>query len=153
MQAEPFVQFRALRFLPGAQPIASFAYSSACGASQGSILPVVSGASPVSFLPGPAAAESSRRNRRCSRLTVHSFKGDRAGDHPIDKIPVMADQKQSPFVVSEHLLQQIEGLNVEIVGRLIEDQHIRFVGEESGEEQPVSFPTGENPDRRPPGPG
>ena len=36
----------------------------------------------------------------------------------------MADQQHGAGVVGEHLLQQVEGLEIEIVGRLVEDQQV-----------------------------
>ena len=45
----------------------------------------------------------------------------------------MADQQDGAVIVRQHLLQEIEGLEVQIVGRLVHDQNIARTGEEAGE--------------------
>ena len=42
----------------------------------------------------------------------------------------MADQQHCAFVTGEHLLQQIEGVEVEVIGRLVQDQQVARPREE-----------------------
>ena len=51
----------------------------------------------------------------------------------------MAHQDQRALVVAEHLLEEVEGLQVEVVGRLVEDQEVRRLGECAGDQQPVAL--------------
>ena len=47
----------------------------------------------------------------------------------------MADDQDGALVIADHLLQQVERFQVEIVGRLVEDQQVGFARELAGEQQ------------------
>src|SRR6185437_13603513 len=74
--------------------------------------------------------------------------GERLRHYVVEKAAVMAHEQQRAGVVLQLLLEQLEGLDVEIVGRLVEHQQIGGLGEEPREQQPVALATGEHPDRR-----
>ena len=50
--------------------------------------------------------------------------GDHRRHHAVEKIAVVADQQNRTGVFGQQLLQQVEGLEVEIVGRLVEHQQV-----------------------------
>src|SRR5262249_46347637 len=64
-----------------------------------------------------------------------------AVDDAIEKIAIMADQQNSAGVVGEHLLQHVEGFKVEIVGRLVEDEHIGGPRQRARQHEAASFAT------------
>ena len=49
----------------------------------------------------------------------------------------MADEQERARPLHELLLQQLERLEIEIVGRLIEHEHVRRAGEQSREQETV----------------
>ncbi len=49
----------------------------------------------------------------------------------------MAHQEQGPLVFQQKLFQELDGLDVEVVGRLVHHQEIGRAGEELRQEQPV----------------
>ena len=51
----------------------------------------------------------------------------------------MADHDQRALVLVEPVFEYFEGLDVQVVGRLVEDQEIRRPGEQPGEDDPVAF--------------
>ncbi|MFN3077515.1 MAG: hypothetical protein ABT940_11655, partial [Alphaproteobacteria bacterium] len=51
----------------------------------------------------------------------------------------MADQQQGSFVLVQHFLQQVQGIHVEIVGGLVQDQEIAGLGQQFGQQQAVAF--------------
>ena len=55
----------------------------------------------------------------------------------------MADQDDRAVIFAEHFLQQVEGFDIEIVGRLVEHQQIVRPGEQLCQQQPVALPAGE----------
>src|SRR5262249_57703931 len=60
----------------------------------------------------------------------------------------MGDQEDRAGVVLERRLEELEGLDVEVVCRLVEDEDVRGTGEEAREEQPVPLAAGEHAHRR-----
>ena len=50
-----------------------------------------------------------------------------------------------PGIVGEHLLQEVEGFEVEVVGRLVEDEEVGGLRERAGEHQPAALAAGEPP--------
>ena len=51
----------------------------------------------------------------------------------------MADDQHRAVIVADHFLQQIERFEVEIVGRLVEDEEVRVAGELAREQQAGAF--------------
>ena len=50
-------------------------------------------------------------------------------DRPVEEGPVMADHDECSRPVVEELLQGPESVEIEIVRRLVEEQHVRPVGQ------------------------
>jgi DNA-binding response OmpR family regulator len=55
----------------------------------------------------------------------------------------VADQEERAVVVLQQLLEQVEGLDVEVVGRLVEHQHIGRPRKEPRQQQAVALAAGE----------
>ena len=61
---------------------------------------------------------------------------DHRGHRAVEEIAVVADQQDGSRKARDQLLQQVERLHVEIVGRLVEDQQVGGPGKRAGEQQP-----------------
>ena len=61
----------------------------------------------------------------------------------------MADQEDRPLVVDQQAFEQFQRLDVEVVGRLVEDQHVRRLGEQLGQQEPAPLAAGEELDQAP----
>ncbi|GMA73839.1 hypothetical protein GCM10025880_02560 [Methylorubrum aminovorans] len=59
----------------------------------------------------------------------------------------MADQNQGAGIVAEHLLQQVEGLEVEVVGGLVEHEEVGGLGERPRDQQAVALAAREHAHR------
>ena len=55
------------------------------------------------------------------------------------KIPVMADNHECPFEIMQGLEQDFPAGNVEVIGRLIEDQKIERAGKQACQYDPAFF--------------
>jgi hypothetical protein len=53
-----------------------------------------------------------------------------------------------PGIGGQHLLQEIEGFEIEIVGGLVEDQEVRRLRQRAGEHQPAALAAGQRLHRR-----
>ena len=120
------------------------------------------GRGPVSLVATAAAArppEAPERVRRsasqaaippgrrpASAAAVHH---DHVGDRALEEGPVVADHHERARPVVEEVLERPQRVEVEVVGRLVEQEHVRLGGQ--GEEQlhPASLPTRQEADRRP----
>ena len=61
------------------------------------------------------------------------------GDHLIQKCAVVADDEHGAIVVLQQLLQQLQGVNVQIVGRFIQHQYVGGSGEQTRQQQAIAF--------------
>ena len=61
----------------------------------------------------------------------------------------MADQQDRPLVLDQQALEQLQRLDVEVVGRLVEDQHVRRPGEQLRQQEPAPLAAGEELDQAP----
>ena len=77
-----------------------------------------------------------------------AFEHQRAGDDIVEKRSIVADEQQGSLVVGQQLFQKLERLDVEIVGRLIENQHVCRLSENFRQQQAIAFAAGERLDRR-----
>ena len=57
----------------------------------------------------------------------------------VEEVAVVADDQDGAFIVRDDFLQEVERLEVEVVGRLVEDQQVRFPCEFAREQQPRPF--------------
>ena len=60
----------------------------------------------------------------------------------------MAHQKHRALVVLQQVFQQLQGVDVQVVGRLVQHQYIGRTGEQARQQQAVAFATGEGAHRR-----
>ena len=77
-----------------------------------------------------------------------AFERQRARDDVVEKHPVVADQQQRARPLDELRLEQFERLEVEIVGRLVEHQHVGRPREQPRQQQAVAFAARQRLDRR-----
>ena len=77
-----------------------------------------------------------------------SFEDERARHDVIDEGAIVADEQQRARPVDEVRLEQLERFDVEIVGRLVEDEHVRRPRQQPREQKPVAFAAGERLHRR-----
>src|SRR5690606_32407360 len=66
-----------------------------------------------------------------------TFKDQRAGYHVVEKTPVVAYQKNRAFVLLQQILQQLQRIDIEVVGRLVKHQDIGRPCKQACQEQPV----------------
>ena len=55
----------------------------------------------------------------------------------------MADQEQRPTIAGQRLLEQVQRVDVEIVGRLVQDQQVARLRQDLREQQPVALAAGQ----------
>ncbi len=60
----------------------------------------------------------------------------------------MADDQDRAFIVGDHFLQQVERLQVEVVGRLVEHQQVRLARKLPRQQQARPLAARQRPDRR-----
>ena len=65
--------------------------------------------------------------------------------HPFQKIPVMSHHHQSALEAAEPVLQPRGHLRVQVVGRLVQHQHIRRVDQRRRQRHPLPLSAGEGP--------
>ena len=70
------------------------------------------------------------------------------GGDVIEKGPVVAHQQQGALIALQRVFEQLERLDVKIVGRFVEHQQIGRPGKEPGQQQAVAFATREHAHRR-----
>ena len=70
-----------------------------------------------------------------------ALKHDALGDDIVDEHTVMADQKHCAIVVLQQAFQQLLGVNVQIIGGLVQNQNIGRLGKQLGQQQAVAFAT------------
>ena len=61
----------------------------------------------------------------------------------------MADQQNRPRIFGKPLLQQVQCLQIQIVGRLIKHQQIGWQSKSTRQGQPTTLPAGQHADWRP----
>ena len=59
----------------------------------------------------------------------------------------MADQKDSAFVVLQQVFEQLERIDIEVVGWLVEHQHIGRAGKQARQQQAVALTTRQRANR------
>ena len=74
-----------------------------------------------------------------ARLFGRSLISDGAGYDIVKKAPVVTDEKHRTFVVLQQVFQQFEGVNVKVVGRLVEHQNVGGSGKQAGQQKPIAF--------------
>jgi len=62
-------------------------------------------------------------------------------------VPVVAGEDDGALIVVERLGQRVDGVDVEMVARFVEHEHVVLAEQQSGEAQPGSLTTAEHGDR------
>src|SRR5205814_9226971 len=65
----------------------------------------------------------------------------------VDEVAIVADGDDRAFVLTEHALELLAGGEVEVVGRLVEDEEVRLARRQPREREPRALAAGEHPDR------
>ncbi len=73
---------------------------------------------------------------------------DHLRDDVVEERAVMADQEQCAVILRQQFFEQLQRLDVEIVGRFVEHQHIGGTGEQARQQQTVALAAGTALDRR-----
>ena len=76
-----------------------------------------------------------------------ALESDRARHNVVQKSAVMADEEDCPVVVLQKVLEQFQGVDIEVVSRLVQHQNIRRTSEQSRQQQAISLASGQRPDR------
>ncbi len=76
-----------------------------------------------------------------------ALEGDRAGDHVVEEPAVVADQQQRPRPLEQLFFEQLQRFEVEIVGRLVENEHIGRPREHPRQQQAIALAAGQRLDR------
>src|SRR5690606_33543503 len=76
-----------------------------------------------------------------------AVQADGRGGEPVDEVAVVADQDQGAVVVGQQLLELVEGVHVQVVGRLVQHQQVGRPGQGARQQQPVALAAGEAGDR------
>ena len=67
--------------------------------------------------------------------------------HAVDEVPVVADEEDRAPVGRQVLLQPADGVDVEVVGGLVEEQDVGVAQQQPGQQDPHAPAAGELPDR------
>ena len=76
-----------------------------------------------------------------------AFEDEQAGHHRIEKGAVVGNEEQGLIPADQQFLEQLERFGIQIIGRLVEHQHIGRLQKQTGEQQAVAFASGEQPRR------
>lgn len=71
------------------------------------------------------------------------FEDEEGGNGVFEEFAVVADEQEGAVELEDALFEQLEGFGVEVVGRLVENEEIGWLGEEAGEQEAVSLSAGE----------
>jgi len=83
-------------------------------------------------------------------LTPHSIalSGECLCHDVVEEAPVVAHQQQCSLVLLQPLLEQLQGFDVEVIGRFIQDDEVCGLCKQAGEQETVALAAGEHPDGR-----
>ena len=76
------------------------------------------------------------------------FSSEGLSNDVVEKRAVVAHEQERPRPLDELRLEQLQRLEVEIVGGLVEDQQVRGPGEQARQQQPVAFAARQRSHRR-----
>ena len=75
-------------------------------------------------------------------LAVAEQRPDRVGD-PLEEVPVVGDHDQGAGPAVEEVLEDVEGVDVEVVGGLVEQQHVGLVEQQHQQLEAAALATGQ----------
>ncbi len=67
------------------------------------------------------------------------FEHDRACDDVVEKFAIVADDDQRSRELDEFLLEHLERLDIQIIGRFVEYKEVRRAGQELCEDDAIAF--------------
>ena len=70
-----------------------------------------------------------------------------AGGHALREVPVVAGEDDRPLVLQQGLGQRLDGIDVEMVARLVEDQHVVIAQQQPRQAEPGPLAAGQHGDR------
>src|SRR5262249_47672674 len=71
--------------------------------------------------------------------SASAFRHQHRTNRAVKEVAVVTDEDDGASVVGEHLLQHVEGLKIEIVGGLIEDQQVGGFGQRARQHQTAAL--------------
>ena len=81
-------------------------------------------------------------------IFCRSIEVQHAGDRLVEQVEVVADHQQRTAVGAQELQQPHLGVDVEVVGGLVEQQHVGAGEQDAGQLDPAPFATAEHADRQ-----
>ena len=72
-----------------------------------------------------------------------ALENQQLGDHVVQKGPVVTHHQQGALIFQELLFEQLQGLQIEIVGGLVEHQQVGRPGQQTRQQQAVALAAGE----------
>ena len=76
------------------------------------------------------------------------FEAEDAVDDPVQEIPVVGDRDHDAREVVQIILQNLQRLNVEVIGGLVQDQHVGRLHQHAQQIQPPLLSSGQLRDGR-----
>ena len=76
------------------------------------------------------------------RYTAVSFKGEDMGGDTVQKLSIVADDHRAAAEIKKGFFQGPQGVDVQVVGGLIQQEHIGLLLEDLGQMHPVALPSG-----------
>ena len=134
----------------GIAPIRPACSSTACGRARWGPCPTTTGGRGPPPLRTVAAAGQVLLDPagQVRDLPVAQQRDDRVA-HALHEVPVVADDHERARPTVEQVLEAGEGVDVQVVGGLVQHQHVGLGHQEPGELQPSPLAAGELPDRGP----
>jgi len=74
------------------------------------------------------------------------LEGEDVGGDPVEEPAVVADHHHAAREIFQPVLQGPQGVHVQIIRGLVEEEHVRFFLQHPGQVDAVAFPSGEGPD-------
>src|SRR5215475_2086792 len=81
------------------------------------------------------------------RVVVRALPGEDVRRHPVEKPAVVTGDYRAPWEFQQRILERAQGLDIEVVRRLVEQQQVAALFERQCEVEPVALTTGENAGR------
>ena len=79
---------------------------------------------------------------------ARAVEAERDGHRLVEEVAVVADDQHRAVIIGDHFLQQVERLEVEVVGRLVEHQQVGRPGKFARQQQPRALAARQGADRR-----
>ena len=82
------------------------------------------------------------------RLLAGALEVEHAGDGLVEQVEVVADDEQRAAVAAQELHQPRLGVGVEVVGRLVEQEHVAAGEEDAGQLDPAALAARQHAERQ-----